>query len=85
MAELPKNCRSCGQPMRWVTTAATGKAMPLDPEPDPAGNVVLSSDLLGGASAQVLGAGEAFGARERGETLYMAHHATCPQGDRWRR
>lgn len=85
MTDLPENCRSCGDPLLWVTTAATGKAMPLNPEPDPAGNVVLADDLLGGASAQVLGPGEAWGARERGEDLYMPHHATCPQGKRWRR
>lgn len=29
---MSSTCQSCGRPVVWVRTAATGKAMPLDPE-----------------------------------------------------
>lgn len=81
----PGNCRSCGAPLKWTTSAARGKAMPLDPGPHPQGNVALELDLLGGEAAHVLGAEAAAAARDRGEPLWMPHHATCPQAERWHR
>ena len=65
-------CRSCGDEIRWARTVA-GKAMPLDLEPNPNGNVVLRDGV-----AVVLGPLERTIAEEEGETLRMPHHATCP-------
>jgi len=65
-------CRACDAEIMWVRTVA-GKAMPLDIEPDPNGNVVLRAGV-----AVVLGPLERTIAEEEGETLRMPHHATCP-------
>ena len=72
-------CRGCGVAIRWVATAATGKLMPLNAEPDPAGNVLLDDD----GRAVVLGKGDA-GASLFGEARYMPHHATCEKVDEFR-
>jgi hypothetical protein len=75
-------CRSCEAPIVWGKTRA-GRAMPLDAEPDPAGNVVL----LANGTAVVLTADEAAERRLTfpEEVRRMPHHATCPQADEWRR
>jgi hypothetical protein len=80
-----RRCRSCGAPLRWVTSDASGAAMPLDAAPTSAGNVVLETDLLGGESAVVLGPDAADTARDAGEELWMPHWKTCPDAERWRR
>jgi hypothetical protein len=61
--------RGCGRMIRWVTTEK-GKAMPIDPAPNPNGNVVLLDNF----TAHVLHKGEDPGGRDR----YMPHFATCP-------
>lgn len=64
-------CKGCGAPIWWVTTAAHGRAMPLDPDPTPTGNVTLDPQ----GRAVVHAAGQAtLDDAER----YMPHHATCP-------
>lgn len=64
-------CRSCDAEIRWARTIA-GKAMPLNRDPDPNGNVVLRDGV-----AVVLGPLERTIAEEEGELLLMPHHATC--------
>ncbi len=66
-------CRSCHAPIAWVKMAGTGKSNPLDPEPSPKGNIVVS-DL--GAAA--VGVSEADRLRAEGYSLYLSHFATCP-------
>lgn len=75
-------CRSCGAPIRWVTTVK-GKHIPLNRQPDPdRGNVRRVGTHAGAdARAQVLGDVEAAAAREIGEPLWLAHFATCPNAD----
>jgi hypothetical protein len=72
-------CRSCGAPILWVLTTH-GKRMPLDAEPDPAGNVSLDQHRVATVHT---GGSLAFLAvvNER----WMPHHATCPQADQWRK
>jgi hypothetical protein len=54
--------------------AASGKKNPLDPDPTPDGNILITGD-----EATVL-KGEALGqARKDGLDLYLSHFATCPQ------
>lgn len=66
-------CRSCGAAIFFKPT--TGDAsIPLDAEPNPAGNVILERDLLGQTFARVLGKGE----HDVPGTRYMPHFATCP-------
>lgn len=61
-------CRYCHRPVMWTRTAARNKLMPLDPEPNPAGNVELTT-----AGAVVHGQPPLLVAE-----LYMPHFATCP-------
>lgn len=77
-------CRSCGAAILWARTK-NGKAMPLDAEPTPEGNVVLTGEVVPSARGavpicEVLAGPDLFGA-----PLRMPHHATCPQADKWRR
>lgn len=66
-------CRSCGRPIRWAKTPG-GKAMPLDLEPHPQGNVTLGEDGM----AQVLGDMlTRAAAANAGVRLYRSHFATC--------
>ena len=66
------NCRACAAPLLWVKTRS-GKNMPLDEKPNPAGNVVLDA----GRRAMVLTDLDKQMLREN-DVLYMPHHATCP-------
>jgi hypothetical protein len=75
-------CRSCGAEMCWATTAV-GKAMPLNPHPDPAGNVRLTT-IAGQTVAQVVGATIDLLDPTDDGVRYIAHFATCPHADRWR-
>lgn len=38
MTIIHPRCRTCGDPIWWLATAA-GKRMPVNPAPDPAGNL----------------------------------------------
>ena len=57
--------------------------MPLNVTPSERGNVQVHAgdpprgDVLASDALRV--------ARERGLTLYLSHHATCPQGNEWKR
>ena len=70
-------CRSCDAPMYWAMTNK-GRRMPINPQPSPQGNVHLFKvhDML---KAAILGAAQLALARERGQTLYTSHFATCPK------
>jgi hypothetical protein len=83
-AALPPACASCGAPIRWVTTSGRA-SMPLDFNPDPAGNVEVIADLFGNLTAAVLGPVKAAVRRRLGVTLYRCHFATCPHSAAWKR
>lgn len=61
-------CRRCGAEIRWLRTTA-GKAMPVDVEPNPAGNVYLLDGLV-----HVLHKDEQQPANV---ALLMVHFASC--------
>lgn len=71
-------CRLCGEQIAFIRTMASetgrgGRLMPLNPEPDPAGNVAVRyPDRLYG---RVLRKDEHHD--EHAERLYMPHVATC--------
>jgi len=65
-------CRDCGQLIAWVATSR-GNVMPVDPEPDPAGNVAVMRDDAGQVVSRVVG----LRPPAPFETLYMPHVATC--------
>lgn len=60
-------CRSCARRVRWAPTVNPGRFMPLNEDPDPAGNVYLDDAGV----ARVLRAGETAFVR------YMPHFARC--------
>lgn len=69
-------CRACTNPIRFVKLD-TGKAMPINPMPNPAGNV--SAYLIGGQlHGHVI-------SREKpadGRWRFVAHYATCEERER---
>lgn len=77
-------CRACDAPITWAVNDGTGKAIPLDAEPVPAGNIVDTGQRLadGRLLMRILkGAEEA----PAGATRYVSHFATCTDPERFRR
>jgi hypothetical protein len=66
-------CRGCGGPIRWTRTE-NNRAMPIDPDPDPDGNVAVLHTPEGFRS-RVLRRGED---PLPGEAVHQSHFATCP-------
>ena len=74
-------CRICKAPIMWARTVASetgtgGKPMPLDPVPNPDGNVAVRQTGPGRFVARVLKDGESHD--RTAEKLHMPHFATCP-------
>lgn len=64
-------CRTCRAPIRWVTTK-NQKAMPLDAEPNPEGNVLIIDGI-----AEVMKKGEQS-LLHQDQQRWMPHFSTCP-------
>lgn len=74
-------CRACGATMRWVKMES-GKKNPLDPAPDPKGNVLLVDGNDGTVRGRALSKLEVaqhytLPADERAP-LFLSHFASCP-------
>lgn len=69
----PAKCRECSAPITWATTAQ-GNQMPLDPGPDPTGNVAYYRSQ-GAIFARVVTKDQPI---QEHETPGMPHFATCP-------
>lgn len=69
-------CRSCGAQIIWARTER-GKAMPVDAQSTPDGNLVLTEEPTGELIARV----DARPMRQR----YTSHFQTCPNADSHRR
>lgn len=69
--------RGCGAPVRWVRLAS-GRWVPLDPEPVLDGNIVVGPD--GTASYLTKSDGEVDPTRR-----FVSHFATCPQSRHYRK
>ena len=80
----PTECRTpgCAQPIFFVVTAATGSRMPLNVDPDPAGNIRLATTLDGTLVAVVIEQDELF--TPQPDVRYMPHWATCTNPEAWR-
>jgi hypothetical protein len=76
-------CRSCGAPIRWAVTV-NGKRMPVDDQPVPDGNLVLS-DPTPGAYAPVAAAFDPQQLLIDDPPRFVSHFATCPQADQYRK
>ncbi len=84
MTRQTAECRSCHAAIFWASTAASGKPMPLNFDPDPDGNVTIIASKHGPV-ATVLGPLEQLLAHGDRTELYMPHHATCPHTEAWKR
>jgi len=69
-------CRSCGATIVWAITDS-GKRMPVDAEPDPAGNLSIWESGEGWRVTVV--------PEEWDGLRYRPHFATCPDSESWRR
>lgn len=76
----PGTCGMCHQSIIYGITPAR-KSLPVNPEPDPAGNVHLTYDDEQLPRARVLRKNETCPDPER----FMTHYATCPVMTRQRR
>lgn len=72
-------CSTCKVGMLMVATDH-GRAMPVDPDPHPDGNVLIEDGV-----AHVLHGAELGKARAAGKALRLSHFATCSEPDRYRR
>ena len=77
------NCRAatCGAPMIFVASAATGRPMALDEAPSPLGNVAI----VKGRAVVYRDAAAAVLAGHDPAKLRTDHHATCPAASLFRR
>ena len=75
---MKTECRSCRAPIEWKKTLS-GKSIPLDLEPVPDGNIVLTD----GDVAETLGPLE-LELLDPDRARYVSHFATCPDADQWR-
>ena len=70
-------------PIRWCVTAATGKRIPLDPEPVADGNIFVSHIDHGMPVVHVVLHHDQV---PRGEPFtYQSHFVSCPDRDTWRK
>lgn len=72
-------CRSCKAKIRFAKTA-NGSQIPLDFEPNPAGNMIIDEEGI----ARVIPKADLFNQRETGQ-VFMPHHATCPSAALYRK
>lgn len=85
----PAACSKCGAPILWCATV-NGKMQPLDLQPDPTGNILLTEEYRQ-TDRGVLQQCRVVTKAER-ESLfppagdrYMPHHATCPNAEEFRK
>ncbi|MEV4197043.1 hypothetical protein [Micromonospora globbae] len=74
-----EQCRSCPAQIIWAVTER-GKPMPVNAEPVPGGNVLLT-ERHGQLTAVVVPAHRAFGRKD----LRTSHFVDCPDAAKWRR
>lgn len=67
-------CDTCGARIIWTVTAA-GRRMPVDADPDPAGNTAVYADVTGRLRSRAITTERPT--LEGSEWLAMPHAATC--------
>jgi len=72
-------CRSCGRQIIWAATPK-GRAIPLDPNPAPDGNLELIEVDGTRYARSALSGSNLFD-----EPRYVTHYATCPNADAHRK
>ena len=78
MTRRQSTCRACSKPVVFATVGnkegLLPSSMPLNPDPDPDGNVAVYRDAAGRLVGRVVGKGGGHLGYER---LMMPHFATC--------
>lgn len=69
-----RRCRTCDAPIIWARTPG-GKAIPVDSEPRPDGNLVLEFNGEEGVTARYVSEGG----------THVSHFVTCPDADTHRK
>lgn len=80
-------CQGCNAEVLWLENAKTGRRAPVNPSPDPSGNVVieggryrvLTKKEQAEPPVSLFDMGEAQGQR------HTLHFSTCPNADHFRR
>jgi hypothetical protein len=78
---VPCEAPACAEPIFFAATGP-GRSIPLDAEPDPAGNTAAYCNASGTWVARVLHRGEQAASHEK---TYMPHWKTCKDPDAFRR
>lgn len=79
-----EHCRSCKARIVWAKTSPGAQFMPLDADPNPAGNAeVVNSDEVSSAYAVPVVVVHAEPPLFAEGAVHMPHFATCPQGAEW--
>lgn len=81
----PCDIAGCAQPIIWTLTTS-GRLMPVDADPTPAGNVLLDPSATGPHGhpyAGVLGPAAAAAARQAGQPLRTHHRLSCTHPEQW--
>ncbi len=82
---MSSQCRSCQAPIQWVITER-GVMMPLDADPQPDGNIILT---VSGARALSTEAKQnavlLAESTDQALTFYRSHFASCPFAKRHRK
>jgi hypothetical protein len=82
-----QRCRACNAPLVSVITTA-GRTMPLDPEPDPKGNIRYTGRRVDSAAGVPTDEVEYINESTEmklDEARYVSHFATCPQPEKFRK
>jgi hypothetical protein len=93
---IDAECRSCGAPIRWAVSQASGKRIPLDVEPVDDGNIVETgrTHTSGAPMVRYLKKSDrpifpslalVVGGEQPVDARYVTHFATCPNADQHRR
>jgi hypothetical protein len=80
-------CGSCGARIRWATTV-NGRRMPVDDDPVPDGNLVLSDPAPGAyapAVSQYVEPDQPTLFGDHDAPRFVSHFATCPDANKHRR
>lgn len=78
IASSREKCRSCGAPIVWVKHQTTGRAAPINVDPDPEGNIVITDDMFGNPTYIIV-------TKSEPGTRYTSHFATCQNVKVWRK
>lgn len=78
-------CKSCGSPVRWARSKSSGKNLPLDPEPNPNGNLGIVEAQHPPGSSMALPVVAVNPTKALTNYRYLSHFVTCPNADQHRK